>query len=419
MFRLVLALSSLAVAVAALSQTPSEQQSSLRLQATPTWLKFAYYAPSDLLCMSSPTSFYSEAVGVCRDISLDGSLLSQKLEYVSDVGYAYRSFSGVSDCSGAGTLGATTTFTVGCDPITMPSIQIVSWQYAQAVFAGGGVDTEYSTTADCTAKNSAAIASSTSYPWTTDCELDSGSSTYTKTTISADKWAITTGYTTASCATSSASEVTYTSCDSSYPLSSYSVAPAGGGDDDDVCFSGGETLLLETGSAIAIESVQVGDRVQVASASDGSLSFAEVIFLPHERNDKLTTFIEIQTAAASLKATPSHLVMSGSCGVNDMALTRVEDVSVGDCIDSVSGEDVVIASEKSFGRGVYSVVTSHTDGIIVVNGIKASSFAVSHVVVNNYYHLHRAIYAHFPTAVKVLSGLGQLLGSTGAFVISA
>jgi hypothetical protein len=327
----------------------------------------------------------------------------------------------VSDCSGAGTLGQATTFTAGgCGYDVYGGLnQIVSWQNAQAVFAGGGVDTTYSTTADCAAKNSAAIAASISYPWTTNCELDSASSTYTKSTYSAEKFAETTGYSTASCATSSASEVTYTSCDSSYPLVSYGVTPAGGGDDDDVCFSGGETLLLETGSAIAIESAQVGDRVQVASASDGSLSFAEVIFLPHERNDKLTTFIEIQTAAASLKATPSHLVMSGSCGVNDMALTRVEDVSVGDCVDSVSGEDVVIASEKSFGRGVYSVVTSHADGIIVVNGFKASSFAVSHVVVNSYYHLHRAIYAHFPTVVKVLSGLGQLLGSTGAFVISA
>jgi hypothetical protein len=168
-----------------------------------------------------------------------------------------------------------------------------------------------------------------------------------------------------------------------------------------------------------MDSVQVGDRVQVASASDGSLSFAEVIFLPHERNDKLSNFIEVQTATASLRATPSHLVMAGSCGTNDMVLTRVEDISVGDCMDSVSGEDVVIASEKSLGRGVYSVVTSHADGIIVLNGFKASSFAVSHVVVNNYYQIHRTIYAHFPAVIKVLAGLGQLLGSIGACVISA
>lgn len=419
MLRLVLALSSLAVAIAALSQAPSEQMSSLRLEATPTWLKTATYATTDVLC-GSPTKFIGEAVGVCYD---DGSGSSSKLEYISDTGYAYRTFSGVTDCSGAGTLQSTTTFSSGICSVNYnsfsPELIVVTWEYAQPVFGGGGIQNEYSTTAACTAKTSGAIASSTSFPWTTNCELDTSTSTYTKTTISVDKMAETVGYTTASCATSTTSEVTYTSCVAPYALTSFGVTPAGGGDDDDVCFSGSETLLLETGSVIAMESVQVGDRVQVASASDGSLSFAEVIFLPHERNDKLTTFIEVQTTTASLKATPSHLIMAGSCGANDMSLTRVEDISVGDCMDSVSGEDVVIASEKSLGSGVYSVITSHADGIIVVNGFKASSFAVSHMVVNNYYQIHRAIYAHFPAVIKALAGFGQLLGSTGAFVISA
>ena len=178
--------------------------------------------------------------------------------------------------------------------------------------------------------------------------------------------------------------------------------------EDALCFAATESLLLDSGSKVAMDQVKLGDRVQVASATDDSLAFAEVIFLPHGKNSQHATFIEIEAASgASLKVTPSHLVVAGACGGNKMQLTRAEDVSVGDCMDSTSGEDVVTALIRSQGQGLYSVITSHPDDILVVNGLKASSFAVSHFVGNSYYHIHRVLYAYASCDVidRMLRGL--------------
>lgn len=175
-----------------------------------------------------------------------------------------------------------------------------------------------------------------------------------------------------------------------------------------MCFAGSETLLLESGSPISMERVQVGDRIQVASATDGSLSFADVIHLPHRRNFHPSTFVELETFSGSIKATPSHLVISGTCGTK-MKLTRAEDVVVGSCLASTSGEEMVIGSSNTQGQGVYSVVTSHPHGIIVVNGYKASSFALNHAVPNAYYNIHRMLHAYAPGLVQSLDGIGGFL----------
>jgi len=170
------------------------------------------------------------------------------------------------------------------------------------------------------------------------------------------------------------------------------------------CFAGTESVLLESGSVIQMEDVQLGDRIQVASTSDGSLSFAEVISLPHDKNTQSASFIELETSSgASLKVTPYHLVMSGTCGTSNMGLIFAQDVTIGDCMDTINGEVMVTAAMKSQGRGVYSIITSHIDGIIVVNGFKASSFAVSHAIGNHYYHIHRALYSYMPDYVGIKS----------------
>jgi len=187
-------------------------------------------------------------------------------------------------------------------------------------------------------------------------------------------------------------------------------------DDDDVCFSGSETVLLDSGAIVPMEEVKVGMNIQVA-AFDGSLTFAEVIFLPHERNSQTSVFIELETAKGSLKVTPTHLVMAGECG-GEMSLRYAEDVTVGTCMASVYGDEVVTSSEKTYSNGVYSVVTAHPDGIVVVNGFKASSFALNHAVGNAYYHIHRTLYAVAPTMVNALSTFGLFLGSIAFSVAS-
>ena len=183
------------------------------------------------------------------------------------------------------------------------------------------------------------------------------------------------------------------------------------GGDKKGCFAGTEALLLQSGDYISIDKVKVGDRVQVAS-TDGFLSFADVVFLPHEKNAQPAPFIKIETnSGASLKVTPSHLVLAGSCEVDDMKLTRAEDVAVGECMLTVSGEDVVVNVSKTREKGVYTIVTSHKDGIIVVNGFVASSFSYNHMIANFYYDLHRALYKRFDYGFTLLDmkKLGRVL----------
>ena len=162
-----------------------------------------------------------------------------------------------------------------------------------------------------------------------------------------------------------------------------------------------------------MEDVKIGDRVQVAAA-DGSLDFADVISLPHAQNSIVSSFVEIETATSSLKATPTHLVMT--C---DKSLVRAENVAVGACLATVAGEETVTAASTIQGQGVYSAVTSHADGIIVVNGFKASSFALNHNVANAYYNIHRALYAYAPSMVAGLSGLTAFLGKLAFGAYSA
>ena len=65
-------------------------------------------------------------------------------------------------------------------------------------------------------------------------------------------------------------------------------------------------------------------------------------------------------------------------------------------MDTIDGPVMVTSATEAHGRGIYTVVTSHLDGVIVVNGFKASSFAISHAIANSYYHIHRALHAYMP-----------------------
>ena len=191
-------------------------------------------------------------------------------------------------------------------------------------------------------------------------------------------------------------------------------------DEAAACFAGSEIMVLESGLTIAISDIKVGDRVQVASTTNDSLEFADVISIPHEMNSQTATFIEIETTnGSSLKSTPSHLVMAGTCGSNNMQFTRAVDVVANACMSTIHGEEAVVSSTEIRGKGIYSVITSHPDGIIVVNGFKASSFAVSHAIPNTYYHIHRILYTYAPDMVKALCGLTAILGSIANSFVAA
>ena len=105
-----------------------------------------------------------------------------------------------------------------------------------------------------------------------------------------------------------------------------------------------------------------------------------------------------------VKMTMSHILPSGKCGISSslplpLPLVYASKVSVGDCINTVSGEEKVLKVEYVRGEGVYTIVTN--EEYIVVNGIIASPFGVNHMLVNWYYNVHRIAYVLVPQLLSL------------------
>lgn len=163
-----------------------------------------------------------------------------------------------------------------------------------------------------------------------------------------------------------------------------------------VCFSGDSSVVTSSGAVKRVSDIQVGDAVQ-ALTSDGDTVFADVVFVVHEQNIVRSKFVNLKIANGNvLRVTPEHLLPSGACfpgaSVESMNMIRAELIHVGDCVMTPQGPEQVVSVAVTEGQGVYSFVTSETSGLVIVDGIAASSFGFSHSVVNSYYHLHRAIY---------------------------
>jgi hypothetical protein len=179
-----------------------------------------------------------------------------------------------------------------------------------------------------------------------------------------------------------------------------------------VCFSGDDTLTLESGAAKALSEVAIGDKVQTADAN-GVLSFSEVVALPHAANIKLASFVHVATASGkSVKATKLHLLRK--CGGS---LAYAGSLSVGDCLRTVDGDEAVTAVSMTKAEGIYTAVT--TNEFLVVSGFVASPFAVSHGLANAYYNAHRFVAKVFPSALKSPLVFAANAFFTGAFVTAA
>jgi hypothetical protein len=163
---------------------------------------------------------------------------------------------------------------------------------------------------------------------------------------------------------------------------------------------------MESGEIKAIEEVSVGDRVLAFSTKTQTAVFSDVIAVPHAKNSIAATFAHITTASGKdIKMTNDHLIATCSA-----ALVTAASLKVGNCIQTVAGDDEVVSNVQVAGKGVYTVVTKE-DGLLIINGIVASPFAVNHAVGNAYYMLHRAIYSVAPAFMKT-----SLFAGVQAFV---
>lgn len=165
-----------------------------------------------------------------------------------------------------------------------------------------------------------------------------------------------------------------------------------------MCFWSGESVQLESGVTVAMSDVHVGDKVQVMK-QDGSFAYSEVVYVPHEANQDTTDFVEMETASGrTLKATPGHLVLTTACGedtasssVSSMVQAHLLDVDQ-HCLLTVDGVEALVRVAYTEAKGYATLVAADPNGVLVVNGVAASSFALVHSVPNTYYQMHRLVH---------------------------
>jgi Hint module len=114
-----------------------------------------------------------------------------------------------------------------------------------------------------------------------------------------------------------------------------------------------------------------------------------------------------------IRMTPWHLLPAGACDVN-IALNYQEapvmpgqlkyarDVVIGDCIYTTHGVEQVVRIIHTTAEGIHTVVTK--EEFIVVNGVVASPFAISHTFVNIYYNLFRIVMFRRQLFIRVVLG---------------
>jgi len=170
---------------------------------------------------------------------------------------------------------------------------------------------------------------------------------------------------------------------------------------------------MVSGETRAMADVKVGDEIAVAAMDGAFVGYSRVIAVPHAANAIKTTFTQISTVSGrDIKMTADHLVMGGSCAAP--SLVQAGSLKIGECVQTVSGAETVSAITSVISEGIYTVVTKH-DGLLIVNGIVASPFAVNHLVANSFYNIVRFVYGVVPSMAKT-SVVGQVISAFGDVV---
>jgi hypothetical protein len=95
----------------------------------------------------------------------------------------------------------------------------------------------------------------------------------------------------------------------------FTPAPDGGvGVGSRTCFSGEDTLTLESGGTRTMAELQIGDRI-LSVDREGNFGFSPVVFLPHTPNQTPTTFLEVTTVSGkTVRMTKGHLLPLAATG---------------------------------------------------------------------------------------------------------
>jgi hypothetical protein len=110
----------------------------------------------------------------------------------------------------------------------------------------------------------------------------------------------------------------------------------------------------------------------------------QVVFIPHGANKEKIIFTHITThSGRDIKMTQNHILPAGTCSLSpstqslslplplSLPLMYASQVSVGDCIMTLSGQERVSAVENIWGEGVYTIVTNEVGCYTSTTGISA------------------------------------------------
>ena len=176
-------------------------------------------------------------------------------------------------------------------------------------------------------------------------------------------------------------------------------------------------ILLASLLIKALAEVQVGDRI-MSLTSRGVPVYSDVVYVPHGRNQQRATFIQVTTESGrDLKMTKNHMLPAGACALSTLPLVAADNVVVDDCIQTVSGRELVVSVGKIEGKGIYTVIAM--EELIVVNGIVATPYGgVNPTLANWYYNLHRLAYflVHRSSREKLASKVIDSDDAVGAAV---
>lgn len=154
------------------------------------------------------------------------------------------------------------------------------------------------------------------------------------------------------------------------------------------CFPGGALVSLENGSRMAMQDLQLGERVLASLHDDGSgqLIFSEVIGFLDRQTSARALFYTIETeSGAALSLTAAHLVFvaEGNCSGlvprGQLRTVFASEVQLGQCVVSAQGLGQegrlsrVVRVQLSEDIGVFAPLTLH--GTVVVNDIVSSCYA--------------------------------------------
>jgi hypothetical protein len=145
--------------------------------------------------------------------------------------------------------------------------------------------------------------------------------------------------------------------------------------------------------------VEIGDMILSADAS-GEVSASPVVAIPHGKNSIVSNFVMLSTREGkSLKLTADHLIPTVSCGGNEKGhiVVKAANLASGSCILTVDGIEVVTGNEIVISTGLYTVVT--LNDYVVINGIVASPFAVSHKYGSALYGVLKILYMIAPNVI--------------------